>query len=174
MELQLVLPEAAYAPALAAEKNDPLVTRYLGRCPLPYTESRALQELLVMQSEEGKRRLSRVILADGRPAGMVYGYLPENGQQSAEIGYWLGCAYWGRGIMTQAAGELCALLFAREEVHRVWASALKVNTGSWRVMEKLGMRREGDFKEAVCIDGRYYDDLYYAILRREFTGGKIG
>lgn len=172
MNIQLVLPELSHAAALAAEKNDPLVTRYLGRCMLPYTESRALQDLLVFRSEEGKKRLSRVILVEGRPAGMVYGYLPENGQQSAELGYWLGCVYWGQGIMTRAAGELCALLFAREEVHRIWASALKVNIGSWRVMEKLGMRREGDFREAICIDGRYYDDLYYGMLRREFTGGK--
>ena len=47
-----------------------------------------------------------------------------------------------------------------------------MNIGSWRVMEKLGMRREGDFREAICIDGRYYDDLYYGMLRREFAGGK--
>ena len=73
MNIQLVLPELSHAAALAAEKNDPLVTRYLGRCALPYTESRALQDLLVFRSEEGKKRLSRVILVEGRPAGMVYG-----------------------------------------------------------------------------------------------------
>ena len=87
---------------------------------------------------------------------------------SDEIGYALHPDWWGRGIMTAAAGEMCRLLFARADVHRVWASALAVNVGSWRVMEKIGMRREGTFREAIVIDGAYYDDLYYALLRQEF------
>ena len=125
MNIQLVLPELSHAAALAAEKNDPLVTRYLGRCALPLHGEPGAAGSAGVSQRGGKKRLSRVILVEGRPAGMVYGYLPENGQQSAELGYWLGCAYWGQGIMTRAAGELCALLFAREEVHRIWASALR-------------------------------------------------
>ena len=48
------------------------------------------------------------------------------------------------------------------------ASALEVNVGSWRVMEKLGMRREGKFVKAIYLDGTFYDDLYYAVLREEY------
>ena len=49
----------------------------------------------------------------------------------------------GRGIATHAARELCDFAFRTLDINRICASALEVNVGSWRVMEKLGMRREG-------------------------------
>ena len=166
--MELIRPRMSHAPALAEAKNDYLVTRYLGPIVLPYTMDQALADIALAVSEEDSGRLTRVIAVDGEPVGWIYGRLPRGGQNSAELGYWLGRAWWGRGIMTAAAGEMCRLLFARGDVHRVWASALAVNVGSWRVMEKIGMRREGVFREAVTIDGAYYDDLYYAVLRQEF------
>ena len=54
------------------------------------------------------------------------------------------------------------------DINRICASALEVNVGSWRVMEKLGMRREGKFVKAIYLDGTFYDDLYYAVLREEY------
>ena len=166
--MELTLPRMDQAAALAEAKNDYLVTRYLGPIALPYTQDQMLTDIALAVSEEGRSRLTRVITVEGRAAGMIYGRRSQPGQASWEMGYWLGRAWWGRGIMTAAAGEMCRLLFARADVHRVWASALAVNVGSWRVMEKIGMRREGTFREAIVIDGAYYDDLYYALLRQEF------
>ena len=85
-----------------------------------------------------------------------------------ELGYWLGKQYWGRGIATHAARELCDFAFRTLDINRICASALEVNVGSWRVMEKLGMRREGKFVKAIYLDGTFYDDLYYAVLREEY------
>ena len=104
----------------------------------------------------------------GHPAGIVYFYLPWRGQKSVELGYWLGKQYWGQGIATSAAKQLCDYAFCTLDINRICASALEVNVGSWRVMEKLGMRREGRFVKAIYQDGAFFDDLYYAVLREEY------
>ena len=104
----------------------------------------------------------------GRPAGIVYFYLPWRGQKSVELGYWLGKQYWGQGIATRAAKQLGDSAFCTLNINRICASALEANTGSWRVMEKLGMRREGRFVKAIYQDGAFFDDLYYAVLREEY------
>jgi [ribosomal protein S5]-alanine N-acetyltransferase len=63
---------------------------------------------------------------------------------------------------------MCVYAFDNFDINRVCASALATNVGSWRVMEKIGMRREGEFIQSIYIDGEFYNDLYYAILREEF------
>lgn len=112
--------------------------------------------------------MTRVILADRAIAGIVYYYLPWRGQKSVELGYWLGKRFWNQGIATQAARRLCDFAFRTLDINRICASALEINVGSWRVMEKLGMRQEGRFVKAICLDGSFYDDLYYAVLREEY------
>lgn len=86
-----------------------------------------------------------------------------------ELGYWIGKQYWGQGISTYAAKQLCDFAFRTLDINRICASALEVNVGSWRVMEKLGMRREGTFIKAIYQDGEFFNDLYYAVLREEYS-----
>ena len=168
MEIKLVLPEESQAEELAGQRNDPEVTRYTGDAKYPYTAEDALEDIRSFLKEENKSRVTRTVLVDGRPAGCVYFYLPWRGQKSVELGYWLGKQYWGRGIATHAARELCDFAFRTLDINRICASALEVNVGSWRVMEKLGMRREGKFVKAIYLDGTFYDDLDYAVLREEY------
>ena len=168
MEIQLVLPEESQAEELALQRNDWEVIRYTGDTKYPYTKEDALADIRSFLEEENKSRVTRTILADGRPAGIVYFYLPWRGQKSVELGYWLGKQYWGQGIATRAAKQLCDYAFSTLDINRICASALEANTGSWRVMEKLGMRREGRFVKAIYQDGAFFDDLYYAVLREEY------
>ena len=61
----------------------------------------------------------------GRLAGIVYFYLPWRGQESVELGYWLGKQYWGQGIATRAAKQLCDYAFCTLNINRICASARK-------------------------------------------------
>jgi [ribosomal protein S5]-alanine N-acetyltransferase len=168
MNIELVIPNISQAMELAGQKNDPDVSRYIGNRKYPYTFKDAQEEISEYCEKEGKSRIARTILVDGHVAGMIYFYLPSRGQKSVELGYWLGKKYWGQGITTCVTKQMCAYAFDNFDINRVCASALATNVGSWRVMEKIGMRREGEFIQSIYIDGEFYNDLYYAILREEF------
>jgi RimJ/RimL family protein N-acetyltransferase len=86
----------------------------------------------------------------------------------AEIGYALGRAHRGRGYATEAARGLLAYAFAELGLHRVQATTSPDNRASWRVMERLGMRREGRLREAAPQGGAWSDVLVYGILGSAF------
>lgn len=168
MKIELVMPNISQAMELAGEKNDSDVSRYIGNRKYPYTIIDAQEEINEYCKKEGESSIARTILVDGHVAGVIYFYLPWRGQKSVELGYWLGKKYWGKGITTCVAKQMCAYAFDYFDINRVCASALKSNVGSWRVMEKIGMRLEGEFINSIYIDGEFYNDLFYAILREEF------
>ena len=103
---------------------------------------------------------------DGRVLGLLTLVRKAHGQ--GEIGYALGLAYRGRGYATEAARGLLAYAFAELGLHRVQATTHPDNRGSWRVMERLGMRREGHLREAVFSEGKWTDELIYGLLASEY------
>jgi ribosomal-protein-alanine N-acetyltransferase len=76
----------------------------------------------------------------GYAAGMIDFRLTAS---RAEVGYVLAQRYWGRGFMTEAAGAVVEWVIAQPEIHRVWATVDLDNVASQRVLEKVGMVREG-------------------------------
>jgi RimJ/RimL family protein N-acetyltransferase len=98
---------------------------------------------------------------------------PEVAEQArrveAEIGWSIDPAHQGRGYATEAAAELLVVAFAELGLRRVVASCFADNVGSWRVMEKLGMRRELASKEEALHRTRGWLDGYqYALLASEW------
>lgn len=86
----------------------------------------------------------------------------------AEVGYWLGRAFWGRGIATAALRLLTAHAFAADPgLRRLWAVPFVTNVASARVLEKAGYTREGTLRESAIKDGRVLDQRMYAMLRSE-------
>lgn len=86
-------------------------------------------------------------------------------RRNAEIGFWLGEAYWGRGIMTEAVADMVKYAFEQFELERIFASVLEYNVGSARVLEKNGFVCEARCRRALIKEGRLYDQLLYARLR---------
>jgi RimJ/RimL family protein N-acetyltransferase len=84
---------------------------------------------------------------------------------SAEIGYWLGEPYWGRGIATQAVRGLTEWVFATTPLVRLFAHVFEWNPASARVLEKSGYTLEGRLRRSVLKDGKLIDQLVYAIVR---------
>jgi RimJ/RimL family protein N-acetyltransferase len=91
----------------------------------------------------------------------------------ADIGYELSPLFWGQGYATEAARAILALGFGELRVHRIWSWCIAENVGSARVLEKLGMRREGRQREREYFKGRWWDTLLYAILDYEWKAQQM-
>ena len=84
---------------------------------------------------------------------------------SAEVGYWLGESYWGRGIATRALTEFTRFAFTAYDLERLYAVPFASNTASCRVLERAGYRLEGRMRRSAIKDGTVQDQFLYAILR---------
>lgn len=90
-----------------------------------------------------------------------------------QIGWALGVEYRGKGYATESAGALINYGFDVLELHRIYAETTDKNVASWKVMERLGMRKEACLKEAESRDGKWLDSLTYGILAAEWSAGNI-
>ena len=88
--------------------------------------------------------------------------------REGNIGYELDSHYWGKGYATEAAHEMLRVGFEEHNLHRIWAGCVADNIGSARVLEKIGMKREGHFREKEFFKGKWWDGLLYAILDHEW------
>ncbi|MER3482065.1 MAG: GNAT family N-acetyltransferase [Meiothermus sp.] len=83
------------------------------------------------------------------------------------LGYWLGVPFWNKGFMTEATGAVMDWGFDTLNLHRIEAACYTRNPGSYRVMEKCGMRCEGLFRDHYRKNDRFEDLYQYAILRTD-------
>ena len=83
---------------------------------------------------------------------------------SAEIGYWLGEAFWGRGIATEAVRAVTPYAMATHSLTRVYAVPFAWNVASCRVLEKAGYVLEARLRNSAIKDGRLTDQLQYAFI----------
>lgn len=90
----------------------------------------------------------------------------------ARIGYNLAYAHWGRGLATEAVRALVGFGCAPLPLHRIEATTNLDNTGSMRVLAKVGFTQEGILRDYVYWRevGTFYDARLYALLRREYAG----
>ena len=88
--------------------------------------------------------------------------------RQGEIGWSLHPDAQGHGYATEAARELLRLGFEDLGLHRIAADADPRNTGSLRIMERLGMRREADYVDAFFLKGEWVGETHYAILEDEW------
>jgi RimJ/RimL family protein N-acetyltransferase len=91
---------------------------------------------------------------------------PQNRQ--AELGYWIGKPYWGRGLATEAARAVLRHGFEELSLNRIHAHHFAHNASSGRVLEKIGMVREGCRREHVRKWGRFVDVVLYGVLADEY------
>lgn len=91
----------------------------------------------------------------------------------ADIGYELDPKYWGFGYATEAAHAIVDFGFSTFGLHRVWSWCVADNLGSAHVLEKLGMRREGQLRENEYYRDRWWDTLMYGILADEWRSHKL-
>jgi len=104
----------------------------------------------------------------GRVIGTIGFMWISNENRSAEVGYSLSRAYWNKGYMTEALAAVLRFGFMELNLNRIEAQYECDNPASGRVMEHVGMRREGTLKERLYNKSRFVDVELYAILREEW------
>jgi RimJ/RimL family protein N-acetyltransferase len=86
----------------------------------------------------------------------------------AEMGYWIGQPYWNQGYCTEAALAVIDYGFAQHNLNRIYARHMGRNPASGRVMQKIGMKFEGQLRQQIQKWGEFDDILIYGILRETF------
>jgi RimJ/RimL family protein N-acetyltransferase len=143
------------------------------RIPHPYEEGMAEAWLAVQEEElEQGRGVHFAILrrSDEAFVGAI-GLSLQSEHARAELGYWIGRPYWHQGYATEAAAAVIRYGFDVLGLNRILAHHMARNPASGRVMQKLGMQREGLLRQHVWKWGQFEDVVVYAILREEIDRG---
>jgi RimJ/RimL family protein N-acetyltransferase len=134
------------------------------RFPHPYTlrDSRTFLATVIGARPE----TNFAIEVDGAAVGGIAFRIQTDVERvSAELGYWLGETYWGRGIATAAVRAVTEHALSRHDLVRVFALPFAHNRASARVLEKAGFVLEGIMRSSAIKDGRVVDQLLYARIR---------
>lgn len=153
---------AADKPELVRHANNRRVWRNMTHTfPHPYTEADA--DLWLEIAAHPGASIQLAIEVDGQAAGGI-GAIAGEGIfcATAQFGYWLGEAYWGRGIATAAARALSSRIASERLFARLEAQVFEWNPPSMRVLEKAGFQRETVLRCAATKDGRLLDTVLYA------------
>jgi RimJ/RimL family protein N-acetyltransferase len=162
---------------LAVLYGDPRVMRFITLQPpsLAELESEILPAYLREYRElaDGLGSFAAVEKGTGRMAGR-FSLKPANSYGltgGTELGYRLYPAFWGRGLATEGARALIESAFGRLHLDRVVATTMADNTGSWRVLEKCGMRRVRTFyyPDADLMPGAEHGDFVYELTRGDWS-----
>jgi RimJ/RimL family protein N-acetyltransferase len=158
--------QLADAPALAEVANDRGIWQNLRDVfPHPYQREDADSYISFVTDPESAD-VHLCIEVDGRAAGAISVlFKTDVNCRSAEIGYWLAQAQWGRGIVTAAAQILTDYTFTHFDICRLYAEVFAPNTASARVLAKVGFELEGRLRQSVTKDGQTMDALLYAVIR---------
>lgn len=132
--------------------------------PHPYTLADAERWILLRGAERPATNFA--IEVDGAAVGGI-GIHPRNDvyRRSAEIGYWLGEHFWGRGIMTEAVRAVVEYGFSTFHICRIQAEVFEWNPASMRVLEKAGFACEAQMRMSIVKNGKVMDGFVYAIVR---------
>jgi len=85
---------------------------------------------------------------------------------NAEIGYWIGEPYWGRGYATEAVNLLVQFAFGKLAITRVYAYVYGFNNASMRVLEKAGFHKEAVLRSSIVKEGTCYSEHLYSIINQ--------
>lgn len=168
----------ADAPALRRIMNNEAVASTMRSMVLPYTEEMARQWLST-QDEIWNTQAAAVYGICWNPPESD-GQAPQDRSNplliggigveicreddKGEIGFWIEQSHWGKGVATEAASALMKFGFQKLRLNKIVAYHMVRNPASGRVMEKLGMRKEGVFRDHVKKSGQYEDSVAYGIL----------
>ena len=160
-----------------AYTNDPEWARYqVNIRPVPYTRKDA-ETLVAMFSDHTKWDAIGMlqvfaITLEGKVIGEIV--LNQRNEdlknERIELTYSLSRQHWGKGLMTEAARAVMNWVLQTYSFNRMFAYCDPRNIGSRRVLEKLGMKREGQLRSHLKWNNEFRDQLYYGILRAEWKG----
>lgn len=154
-----------------AYRNDPEIARYQS-WNVPYPRESALEFIAEMKDAQFAPdewlQLALEVRETGQMIGDVAIQCMISDPRQVCLGYSLARAHWGQGYAGEAVRAVLDLLFGELNLHRVVAECDVENAASWRLLERLGFRREAHLVENIFFKGAYGSEYHYAILQREW------
>lgn len=141
--------------------SDPEWGRYI-EVPSPFSRRDAEEFVAGAVLPDAGAKLRWAIVHEGHVAGFL-NLMPSAG--AAEVGCGIARTLWGQGLATEGVAAVLEHGFQALGLARIYAYAVVDNEASWRVMEKLGMQREGILRRRRMIHGEYVDDVLYSLVR---------
>lgn len=153
------------APALARHANNAKVAAYLrDRFPHPYSARDA--EYFFDHVSGTREECVAAIAVQGETVGTIgLQFRTDIERCSAELGYWIGEQFWGRGIATAAVQGFTAWAMPRFHLTRIYAEVFTANAASAHVLEKSGFVRVGVLRKAAIKRGVHHDYILYDLVR---------
>ena len=147
-------------------RSDAEWSRYLPHVPQPYTRRAAEEAVARNVLESWETDPTWAIVLDQRVIGGIWLMGIQN--ELGELGYELSREHWGKGLTMEAALAAITWGFESRGLAKIHASADSRNTRSERVLQKVGMSREGLLRsQHKAREGRS-DSVHYGILREEW------
>jgi ribosomal-protein-alanine N-acetyltransferase len=132
--------------------------------PHPYTPEASLAWITPMLNQNPV--VNFAIDVNGQAIGVIGFEIRKDVYRKAPLlGYWIGEAYWGRGIMPNAVKLIVNYAFANLDAVRVQAGVLSNNPRSMRVLEKTGFKKEGILRNGIIKNGVVLDEHIYGFVK---------
>jgi RimJ/RimL family protein N-acetyltransferase len=139
--------------------------------PHPYPDGAAENWIKSHQSEFRNKSSITFAITRKSAAGIIgsIGISDINEEHSrAEMGYWIGKEYWNQGFASEAARAVLNFAFTDLELDRIVAHHFLRNPGSGRVLEKIGMKKEGILRSHIKKWGKFEDIVFNGMLRSDW------
>lgn len=137
--------------------------------PYPYTRKDAEEYISAMLSADKRKTFAFAIAAEGRVVGSIGVFRCDNiHSRTAEMGYYIGEPYWGKGMGTSAVKQVCDYVFENTDIIRIFAEPFSYNTASCRVLEKAGFAFEGLLRSNAVKNGEIIDMKMYSLIKGEW------
>jgi [ribosomal protein S5]-alanine N-acetyltransferase len=137
-----------------------------GCWPLDLPRAHALME----KASTCRSELALALEVEREAAGaIVFEPLQTPYEGTANVSYWLGRSYWGKGIMTSALGVATCYAFQKRGISRIEARTVPENRRSIRVLEKAGYVQEACLRHRISLQGMRVDELVFGIWHDDWT-----
>ena len=159
----------ADAPNVQQMCGDPAIAATTLAIPYPYPDG-AAEQWISTHAESFRQGTELTLAITLKPDRAVIGSVAlsvNKNHQRGELGYMVAREHWNRGYCTEAARALIDYGFSTLGLNRIQAMHFPRNSASGRVMQKLGMTKEGMLRQYVCNRGTCEDLVLYSIIRKE-------
>lgn len=158
------------APALQAWPKSPPQWQHQAMEPEEFTDAAARICRYLEHRGEGSKRRLYVYVAIEKASGalMASAGLSRSGRLAASLGLGIAASHAGRGFGTEVAARLLAYGFEDLALHRICADVALENAACLRIMEKIGMVREGVARDSIWAQGRWWTEAQYAMLESDY------
>lgn len=149
--------------------SDIEVVRYMEWGPNSNKETQNfIKQAIKSQDEQPRTRFELAVLKGEKVIGSCGLVVTDFVTKQAYIGYCFNKSYWGMGFATESAKRILEFGFKKLKLHRIYATCDVNNIGSEKVLQKIGMKKEGHLREHKLIRNKWRDSYLYSILENEY------